>query len=88
MWSKYVIFVYLFTYFKYVDCFAVHAYFRANFEYANTLRKHMHRGYIGACPPWEQIVNTDATGGPASCNALAGSINIMVLDTSVSQRKT
>ena len=51
MWSKYVIFVYLFTYFKYVDCFAVHAYFHANFEYANTLRKHMRRGYIGACPP-------------------------------------
>ena len=54
MWSKYVIFVYLFTYFKYVNCFAVHAYFRANFEYANTLQKHMRRGYIGACPPWRQ----------------------------------
>jgi len=52
MWSKYGIFVYLFTYFKYVDYFAMHAYFRANLEYANTLRKHMHRGYIGACLPW------------------------------------
>jgi hypothetical protein len=51
MWSKYEIFVYLFTYFKYVDYFAAHAYFRANLEYADTLRKHMRRGYIGACPP-------------------------------------
>jgi hypothetical protein len=42
---------YLFTYFKYVDYFTVHAYFRANPEHVNTLRKHMRRGYIGACPP-------------------------------------
>jgi hypothetical protein len=38
MWSKYRIFVYLFTYFKFVDYFSMNGYFRANLEYANTLR--------------------------------------------------
>ena len=58
MWSKYGIFVYLFTCFKYVDYFAVHACFHANFEYVNTLWKHMRHDYIGACPLWLCQIDT------------------------------
>jgi hypothetical protein len=54
----------------------MHAYFRANFEYANTLRKHMRRGYIGACPLWAYVIHV--TRPCVANNCQLGANNVFV----------